>query len=169
MAGLWGDGSYIYVGDTNGIRKVNKSTGATTPLATDFTNPTGIWGDGVGHLYVVDRVRNVIRRVDTATGAVTDFAGSGSAGSSDGTATSASFSNPTSIWSDGVYLYVTDTGNQTIRKINIATKQVTTLAGSAGHAGSTDGTGSSARFSSPQGIWGDASGNLYVTDANAVR
>jgi hypothetical protein len=46
---------------------------------------------------------------------------------------------------------------------------VTTLAGAAGVAGSEDGTGSSARFSNPNGIAVDASGNIYVTSGNAIR
>jgi secreted PhoX family phosphatase len=46
---------------------------------------------------------------------------------------------------------------------------VTTLAGSAGQQGIVDGTGSAARFSAPNGIVVDASGNLYVTDQNLIR
>jgi len=58
---------------------------------------------------------------------------------------------------------VADTSNSTIRKVVIATGVVTTLAGSAGIKGSTDGTGTSAWFYYPDGITTDGT-NLYVTD-----
>src|SRR5207249_9313985 len=74
---------------------------------------------------------------------------------------------PGGLWGDGAYLYVTD--RQTIRKVNIATGDVTTLAGVDGLGGAADGLGSAARFSLPTGLWGDGT-NLYVTDgAGTIR
>jgi hypothetical protein len=67
---------------------------------------------------------------------------------------------------DSGNLFVADTGNSTIRKIVIATGQVTTLAGSAASSGSADGTGGSARFDHPVGIVCDKKGNLFVGDVN---
>ncbi|MDC0230284.1 hypothetical protein OAK48_04845, partial [Deltaproteobacteria bacterium] len=84
-------------------------------------------------------------------------------GSSDGTGTSAKFKYPNGISSDGTNLYVADPSNQSIRKIVISTGAVTTLAGSAGSAGSTDGTGTSAKFNWPEGITTDGT-NLYVAE-----
>ncbi len=74
------------------------------------------------------------------------------------------------ITTDGTNLYVTDTGNHTIRKIVISTGIVTTLTGSAGSSGSTDGTGSAAQFAGPMGITTDGT-NLYVADTgnNTIR
>jgi DNA-binding beta-propeller fold protein YncE len=60
-------------------------------------------------------------------------------------------------------VYVTDSGNQTIRAITPA-GAVSTVAGKAGEAGSADGSGMAARFSAPAGIAVDASGNAYVAD-----
>jgi hypothetical protein len=78
----------------------------------------------------------------------TALAGSvGGLGSQDGTGAQASFYNPSSTAVDSAgNVYVADSGNRTIRKITPA-GVVTTLAGSAGLGGSTDGTGSAARFS----------------------
>ena len=67
------------------------------------------------------------------------------------------------IATDGTNLYVTDSGNHTIRKIVIATGSVSTLAGGAGNSGSADGAGSTARFNAPSGITTDGT-NLYVAD-----
>ena len=60
-------------------------------------------------------------------------------------------------------VYVADTNNDTIRKITPA-GVVTTLAGTAGQAGSADGTGAAARFDNPEGVAVDAAGNVYVAD-----
>jgi len=54
-------------------------------------------------------------------------------------------------------LYVADRGNHTIRKMTTA-EVVTTLAGLAGNVGSADGTGTAARFSSPNEVSVDSAG-----------
>lgn len=88
----------------------------------------------------------------------------GSAGSADGMGDAARFYNPSGISVDaGGILYVGDSVNHTIRKITAA-GGVTTLAGSAGSPGSTDGSGMAARFNSPFGAAVDRAGNLYVGD-----
>lgn len=127
--------------------------------STDTKKPDGT------HLYVADLFNNVIRKVVIATGVVTTFAGSGAAGDSDGVGAAAEFARPVAMTSDGTYLYVTDSDNLTIRKIEISTATVTTLAGTAGVSGDTDGTGAAARFAYPEGITTDGT-NLYVTDSN---
>jgi sugar lactone lactonase YvrE len=78
---------------------------------------------------------------------------------------------PSGIAVDGAgNLYVADSNNYTIRKI-APTGVVSTLAGLAGVRGNVDGTGSAARFSSPNSVAVDAAGNVYVSDTvnNAIR
>ncbi len=134
-----------------------------TGTAASFNDPRHIAVDTSGNLYVVDRNNHNIRKI-TPAGVVTTFAGSGSQGSSDGTGTAASFRFPYGIAADASgNVYVADTNNLAIRKITPA-GVVTTLAGSAGVIGSTDGTGTAARFNFPFGIAVDTSGNLYVAD-----
>jgi sugar lactone lactonase YvrE len=67
-------------------------------------------------------------------------------------------------------LYVADTGNNTIRMLTPA-GAVTTLAGTAGVTGSSDGAGAAASFNAPQGLVTDTAGNLYVADTgnNTIR
>ncbi len=85
-------------------------------------------------------------------------------GSRDGLGAAAQFNGPTGLVHDSAgNAYVADTGNHTIRKLSPA-GAVTTIAGAAGQAGSTDGAGGAARFSSPSGLAIDGSGNLYVAD-----
>ncbi|HEY9899838.1 MAG TPA: hypothetical protein V6D00_11700, partial [Pantanalinema sp.] len=70
-----------------------------------------------------------------------------SLGSTDGTGTAAKFKNPSAVVADGSgNLYVADTFNHTIRKIVLSTGVVTTLAGTVGSSGSTNGTGTAAKF-----------------------
>ncbi len=97
---------------------------------------------------------------------VSTFSGQvGIAGIADGDDTQAGFDSPKAITTDGVNLYLADSNNHTIRKIDIATGMVTTLAGLAGKKGSHDGKGGVARFNRPFAITTDG-GNLYVTDSN---
>ena len=129
-----------------------------------FNGLSSIAVDSAGNAFVADPFNNAIRKV-TPAGVVTTFAG-GNFGSNDGTGTAAQFFRPSGIAIDSTdTLYVADSGNNTIRKITPAAV-VTTLAGLAGNVGSTDGTGSAARFSNPRGIAADSAGTLYVADTN---
>src|SRR5438132_4453248 len=106
-------------------------------------------------LYVLDR--NAVGRFDLRTSTYSNFAGTRYlAGSADGTGAGARFNGPQGITTDGVNLYVADTGNHTVRKVVIATQAVSTIAGLAGSPGSADGTGSTARFNQPSGIGADS-------------
>ena len=131
-----------------------------------FYEPGGVAMDGSGNVYVADTISDTIRKV-TSAGVVTTFAGiAGKLGSTDGTGSTARFFRPNAVALDGSgNLYVADTDNHTIRKITSA-GVVTTLAGLAGTSGSTDGTGSAARFKSPKGVAVDGSGNVYVADTS---
>ena len=140
------------------------STNATGTSAR-FYNPNGITTDGT-NLYVADTNNYTIRKIVISTGVVTTIAGSaGSSGSTDGTGTSARFNSSEGITTDGTNLFITDYNNHTIRKIVISTGVVTTIAGTAGSSGSTDATGTSARFNSSEGITTDGT-NLFITDYN---
>ena len=129
-----------------------------------FDDPTGIGVSAAGVVYVADTVNSTIRAV-APDGVVSTLAGSpGLVGSADGAGAAARFDDPYGVAVDAAgTIYVADTFNDTIRAITPA-GAVTTFAGSPGLAGSTDATGSSARFDHPYGIAVDAAGNLYVAD-----
>ena len=132
-----------------------------TGVAAQFNQPSGIARDGSGNFYVADRQNNRIRRI-SALGVVTTFAGSGTAGSLDGTGAGAQFSGPTGVAVDGTgNVYVADFGSHRIRKITPG-GVVTTLAGSMG--GFADGTGAAAQFQFPAAVAVDGAGNVFVAD-----
>ena len=132
--------------------------------AARFYHPVGVAVDAGGTLYVTDADNHTIRKI-TAAGEVTTLAGTaGRQGSADGIGAAARFNLPHSIAVDanGI-VYVADTFNHTIRKITPA-GSVTTLAGMAGHKGSSDGQGMAAHFNAPAGVAVDAQGMVYVAD-----
>jgi DNA-binding beta-propeller fold protein YncE len=140
--------------------------GASDGVSTNaqFNNPQGVAMDASGNLYVADSGNNTIREI-TQAGVVSTIAGqAGVSGSVDGT--NALFNQPTGIAVDssGTIIYVADTGNNTIRSIRSTGGIVSTLAGSAGIAGSANATGTNALFNEPQGVAVDGAGNVYVTD-----
>ncbi len=147
-------------------------TGSTdgTGSAARFNFPTGAAVDDAGNIYVADTTNNLIRKV-TSGGVVTTLAGVfGVTGSTDGTGNQALFNHPGGL-TIGAFgaLYLTDTGNSTIRKITPA-GVVTTVAGMPGVAGLQDGT-DNALFNQPRALTVDASGALYVADTGnaAIR
>jgi hypothetical protein len=183
-SGITTDGTNLYVcDDSHVIRRIVISSGAVTTFAgtsgsagrTDGTGaaarfefPKSITTDGT-NLYVTED-SNKIRKIVIATGVVTTFAGApvgtNTSGDTDGTGTAARFNSPIGITNDGTNLYVADQSNNKIRKIVIATGEVTTLAGPAQGtitSGDLDGTGNAARFGFPRGITTDGT-NLYVSE-----
>lgn len=151
------------------------SVDSTDPTVARFNRPTGITTDG-DNLYVTDSGNDTIRRIDLNNGyAVSTLAGkAGAVGSDDGSPEVARFNLPQRITTDGTSLFVSDFNNRTIRRIDILTGTVSTLAGSPGplgaDVGSIDGVGAAARFNQPCGITTDGT-NLYVTDLhqNTIR
>jgi sugar lactone lactonase YvrE len=175
----------LYVADTDNhtVRKITPD-GTVTTLAglagvsgtTDglgsaarFYWPAGIAVDSYGNVYVADTYNQTIRKI-TPGGLVTTLAGiAGSNGNIDGIGTAAAFNYPSGVAVDGAgNLYVSEIYNFDVCKITPA-GAVTTLAGMAGAGGNSDGMGSAARFSNPNGVAVDAWGNIYVADTDNNR
>lgn len=169
------DSGNVYVADryNNRIRKITSNGVVTTfagsgnPAFSDgigtnasFNEPIGIAIDNSGNLFVADRNNNRIRKI-TSAGVVTTVAGSGNGTFQNGTGAAASFNLPSGIAvANNGDLFVAD--NQRIRKIT-STGLVTTVAGD-GVIGFADGAAASARFTEPNGIAVDLTGNVFVAD-----
>ena len=156
--------TFTYFGNGYTTTFVGSSQGFAdgTGTSAQFNFPTSMVKDGAGNFFVADRDNHRIRKI-TPAGIVTTFAGSGTAGFTNGTGAAASFNQPYALAIDASNnLYVGDRLNYSIRKITAA-GVVTTIAGN-GVSGMVDATGSAARFGEPIGLVVDATGNIFVGD-----
>lgn len=147
-----------------------------TGTGSNFRNPHGMVCTGNGDLYVCDTENHAIRKVakyvnlgngqvvSTFAGAAPNASQNGTVGTSNGTGTASRFNKPTDITVDASgSFYVTDKENYTVRKISSA-GVVSTLAGTSGTRGTSDGSGASANFGSPYGVAIYNSNTIVVTD-----
>ena len=169
----------VYVADysNNLIRKISPAGVASTLAGTGATGadngagsiatfnlPEGVAVDAAGNVYVADTYNHLIRKI-TPDGTVSILAGNGTAGSSNGTGTGASFNSPFGVAVDASGdVYVADSGNNLIRKITPG-GAVSVFAGN-GVKGAKNANGSAASFNTPSGVAVDKAGNVYVADEN---
>ncbi len=169
---------YLAVCPTGTIRKIDTAgvitTVAGTPGTPGFSGdggqataaelqcPSGVTIDAAGNFYIADEFNQVVRKVNTQ-GVISTIAGTpGVAGYSGdgGQATAARFNNPNDVVLDGTgtSLYVADSGNNRVRKIDLTTGTVTTAAGGLNSAGS-------AAVNTPLAVTVDTAGNVYFSDS----
>ena len=148
----------------NGTPGFSGDGGAAT--ATRLYGPSGVALDGAGNLYIADWSNHRIRKVDAA-GVITTVAGDGTHGSGGdgGAATAAQLRGPADVALDGAgNLYIADTSNNRIRKVDAA-GVITTVAGDGTCCyGGDGGPAVAARLQRPSGVVLDGAGNLYIAD-----
>ena len=185
----------VYIADQLGkkVLKITKSTGAisvfagsgvplysgdggqATSAGMGFSSlHTGLAFDSSGNLYITDSTDNRIRKVNPS-GLISTFAGSGTLGSAgfsgdQGPAINAQLSSPEGVAVDSAgNVYIADTGNGRIRKVD-TTGTITTIAGSGnGFTLGDGGLALSAQFANPSDVAVDAKGNIYVADPGNER
>jgi hypothetical protein len=124
---------------------------------------------------VVEHANNTVRKIAPVgtNWVVTTLAGCPTCplGTNDGPGIAARFNGPFGLTFSKGNVYVTDTGNKTIRKLTPSASgwDVSTFAGKPLVGGYLDGAGTAARFSAPLGLASDAQGNVYVGDSVGVR
>ncbi|HWQ31994.1 MAG TPA: BACON domain-containing carbohydrate-binding protein [Blastocatellia bacterium] len=178
----------LYIADTNNhrIRKVTPAGTISTVAGTGISDfggdggpatqarldtPVGLATDAQGNLYIADAGNHRIRKLTLSSGVITTIAGSGYGfGGDGGAAVAAQFNFPTGVAIDGAgNLYISDTGNHRVRRVNAA-GIVSTVAGT-GSAGSggDGGPATAAQLNAPGGIGLDSAGNLFIADQGNHR
>lgn len=186
----------VYVADAgnNIIRKITMSTGIITTVAGKAPGLQGYSGDGgqataaelytpydvavdaSGNLFIADSQNHVIRKI-TSAGVISTVAGSGPANAGysgdGGPATTAKLNSPQGVAVDAAgNVFIVDSGNHAIRKMDAATGVITTIAGSGSYGYQGDGgPATSAKLYAPGRVSIDASGDVYIADQgnNVVR
>lgn len=162
---LTGNGQVVTVAGT-GAQGYSGDGGPA--LTATMTTPTGLAFDSAGNLYFSDSYNNVIRRVDKK-GDISTYAGTGVAGHTGdgGAATAATLSSPYGLCFDvNGNLYIADTGNNVIRKID-PSGRISTVAGNGqpGYKGDR-GIATAALLNTPYSVAVDLIGNVYIADSN---
>jgi hypothetical protein len=175
--------------DNQRIRRVDAATGIITTVAgngisgysgdggaatnASLNSPTDMALDRAGNLFIADFYNARIRRVDAATGIITTVAGNGISDYSGdgGAATNAmlNFTYGVAVDSSG-NLFIADTGNSCVRRVDTGTGIITTVAGNGGIGYSGDGgAATNARLNGPFDVALDGAGNLFIADFYNAR
>jgi len=155
-----------------GTGQLGNSGDGGPAVNASLNNPTGIVADDAGNIYIADSGNNRVRKVST-DGRIITIAGSGrdDFGGDGGPATAAHFSNPSGLTLDkSGNLFIVDRFNLRVRKVNLGSGIVTTVAGN-GQAGFSGdgGAATDASLYVPAGVAADAAGNLYICDQGNAR
>ncbi len=144
-------------------------------IHAQLASPHGSTLDRHGNIYIADLKNDRIRRVDASTGIITTVVGNGEHGYSGdgGAATEAMLASPIAVTcSAGGDLYIADHRNSRIRRVDMATGTITTVAGNGKQAFSGDGgPASQAAIALPRDVALDSDGSLYIADGanNRIR
>ena len=135
-------------------------------------SPQGICSDIAGNIYIADGSNHRVRKVDTF-GIITTIAGTGTVGFSGdgGPAVSAEIMSVYGLSSDGMSgIYTVDMNGDRIRKIDLVSGIITTVAGNGmtGYSGD-EGVATSAELNFPFGVYASKKGTIYIADANNHR
>ena len=151
----------------------NETTDDIVATQARLSSPSDIAFDQNGNMYIANLNNHTIRKIDT-TGTITTIAGNGQFGSTGdgGPASQAQLNRPTGLACDKLgNLYIADTGNKRIRKIDTA-GNISTIAGG-GTAGfptyGHNGAATDAQLINPTDVAIDTTGNLYIADQKLIR
>jgi YVTN family beta-propeller protein len=195
--GVAAAGGNIWIADSNNtlIRLVNPAGVISTISGQDYIFsytgdggaavnatlgfPVAVTADASHNLFIADLTDSVIRRIDASSGIITTVAGNGAVGfaGDGGPATKASMNFPSAVAVDTAgNLFISDSNNQRIRRVDIISGVITTVAGDGTTGFSGDGGPAvdaslnlPAPFSGVGGVLIDTAGNLFISDTNNNR
>lgn len=158
-----------YIIDTEAGTGVPGYYGNGVPAITArFYYPMQACVDQANNVYIADYSNHMVRRIDKLTGIITTVAGKpGPRGYSGdgGLAINAQLNFPSDVYVRGTNLYIAELGNSTIRKVDMLTGIITTVAGNGTEGYSGDGGPATlAQLYRPRGVYVDVAGNIYIAD-----
>ena len=163
----------VFMGTVAGTGTSGFSGDAGFAMGGKLAAPEGVAVDAQHNVYIADTGNHRIRKLTAATGMITTIAGTGTGSSTGdgGQAAAATLFSPASLalTSSGL-LYISERGGHRIRCITLSTGVITTVAGSgvAGYIG--DGaSATAARLNAPNGIFVNATGELFIADTTNHR
>ncbi len=175
---------YITEEYNNRVRRIDAATGIISTIAGSgaggyggdggnallaaMEQPAGLCIDKWNNMYIADRGNHRIRRVDAATGIITTVAGNGLSGygGDSGPATAAMLSSPMGVCTDTAgNLYIADKDNNAVRRVQLSTGIITTVAGTGAADYSGDnGPATAAKLVQPYSVYMSSRSNLYIAD-----
>ena len=132
-----------------------------------LNTPAGLAVAANGDVYFADRINGVVRKVDAVTGDISTVAGGGSLQTGDGNLATAAWTNtPHDVAVDAAgIIYIADTFNHRIRKVDIGTGLISTIGGTGVQGyGGDGGAATAALLDTPRGIAVDSGGNVIFSD-----
>lgn len=169
------------------VRMVNMKSGAISTFAgtgerratpddgalegAPLNGPRSLDTDPSGNVYLVLREGNAVFRIDGQSRRLTRIAGTGETGYSGdgGPALAAKFNGPKGIaYAPDQSLYVVDTENHVIRRVDLQSGTITTVLGNGQRGDGPDGDPLGCRMNRPHGVF-YSRGTLYVTDSESHR
>ena len=163
-------GGTISIFAGNGTFSFSGDNGPANTAALNY--PWGVAASPTGYVYIADLYNNRIRQV-SPSGIITTFAGNGNSGyqGDSGLATLARLTTPADVAVDaGGNIYIADSGNNVIRKVNALTGIITTIAGEANAQINGDGgQATNADIYGPYAVVLDSADNLYIADLFRYR
>jgi sugar lactone lactonase YvrE len=161
----------FFISTIAGIGTFGYSGDGGPALDAKLSGPHGVAADALGNVYIADTYNNVIRKI-TPAGIISTVAGNGHQGFGGdfGPGTSAELDSPFGVAVDAAgNLYIADSSNERIRKLNTA-GTITTYAGNGtdGYSGD-NGPATNAELNFPTDLAVDSAGNLYIADFDNAR